>query len=109
MKTPLQIQKEIDDLEVEGRLLGDLSTTIEKAKYKKICSRVVKLRQLKAYLLQGATELFLNKEKDRIENRINEITPLFNPHGLEKKGDFERKWDLPKLKQQLNDIKYLLS
>lgn len=117
MKTLKSIQKEISDIISEikeaDRHYDKKSATLSK----RLRAKLSKLKYFKMYLETNPSDDYCKKEIERIENRINKIEQLYelpeNPERFTRgqlslmKKDYEKQWDVPKLKKQLMTLYYI--
>jgi len=116
MKSISQIDNEINGLQVQLSTSKDL----KKSDVTKIKKRHSFLKICKMYIESNTTHEFLNKEKDRLQNKVNLINAGYVPDkrlinsGLKKEEqkehqDYNKIMDLPKFKEQLRSVIFLLS
>ena len=116
MKTATQIQKEMDALQVEISTNKDLT----KPQRTRIRKRYQFLNLCKTYIQGEPTKEYLQKEKDRLNNKVNLINAGYIPDQrlidacLKKEEqkehkDYNKIMGLAKFKDQLRSIQFLLS
>lgn len=116
MKSIKQLQQEMANIQVQISTEDDLSTPA----INKLKKRYSFLKLCIMYLEEKPTIEFLDKEKDRLTNRVNLINAGYEPDkrliasGLKKEeqaehSDYNKLMGMPKLKEQLKSISFLLS
>ncbi len=116
MKSIRELQQEMDNIQVEISTNMKAYTEVQVNRMKK---RFAFLGMCRAYLESLPTEDFLNKEKDRLNNKINLINAGYVPNqklldaGLNKQEQEEHKeynklMNMAKWKGQLKAIKFLI-
>lgn len=118
MKTIKDIQQEIEDLHTIINGLKESKYKKDVALVKNRISRIRELRKYIFYLETNPSEEYLQKEYLKIQNRINDIKKrrpvIENPERFTRsqltamKKEFEKYWKLPKMRQQLDVINYIL-
>jgi len=112
MKDLKDIEKEIREAELD--ICQNDGLPSEK-RYRK---RLAHLKQMRSYLKSNPSEEFLYSEKERLNGRISSIMKLFKPLDPEKipkpectkhRKEFEKQWELPKLRKQASVIHYLIN
>lgn len=116
MKSIKQIQDEMNSIQVEISTGKDLSDTMINRLKKRYSFMVM----CKMYLESNPTVEFLDKEKDRLSNRVNLINAGYEPNqrlieaNLRKEeqaehNDYNKIMGLKLVKDQLQSIKFILS
>lgn len=117
MKSVKQVQKEIEEISIEIRILDKSKEKRDISAAKRLRKKIPQLKEYVLYLKTEPTEDYCKKEVARISNRINEIMKLYEPLDAERfmksqvtahKKQFEKMWELPKIRKQLMSISYLL-
>lgn len=118
MKTVKIVQDEIDSVKAEIKSILRSDERKDVARKKRLRAKLPQLKQYLLYLETSPTKEYCEKEMDRISNRINEISKLYvEPENKDRftksqlsaiKKDFEKMWNLPKLRKQLTSILYIL-
>lgn len=112
MKQVSDIQKEITEVTMQIKDLADFPKDVKKLK-----KRLPVLLFLQQYLETAPTEEFLRKEVQRLSNRVKEVMKMYVPldpqHNMnaqisKHKREFEKIWEIPKIKKQIEALKYLL-
>lgn len=90
----------------------------DKALAKKKRNKIPQLTQYLHYVQTEPTEDYCKKEIARIENRLDKIKKQYQPPVNEykftkpqlsaMKKNYEKTWDVPKLKKQLQAMNYIL-
>ena len=107
MKTPKQIQKEIDSLKID---LKDC----EPKQVSSIYGKIRELEQYKHYLETGVTEGYLREQlkmfERKIERRYVGFKDFITPNGCTiPKKEYEKLMDYHGIKKSIKTLKYLLS
>ncbi len=117
MKTIKQIENQISQLvdEIESLEKGKVQKDLNIAK--RLRKKLAELNEFKFFLKTNPTEEFLRSEKERLMARMaaidKEYTPL-NPDEVmlslckQHRKDFDKIWDVEKIKKQLAAIEFLL-
>ena len=111
MKTQAQVQKEIDET-----LAKPVSMIHEPRKHGKLVKRLELLTKVRAYLQSGPTNVFVVKERARIEHRLQAIGDQYGwwvtdqQFGSVKarRDAYDRLFCVPDLRAQLATLVYLL-
>lgn len=109
MKSLQEIQKEIDLIFEASETERKNKTEQKKSVITRRKKRIVFLRTCIAYLQSGATENFLLKEKERLENKISAIQLSFvaddiDPKYAIKKGDVIKNGELVRGNVSKNEL-----
>jgi hypothetical protein len=104
-------------LEEVNEEISKLLETNRRETKRTVLSRILKrlefLKLIKNYLTENPTEEFVSKEIARIENRINALMALFDAKAYKepKKAmeKFERDNGIPKLREQLRALRFILN
>lgn len=111
MKSAKDIQDEIDSYKRQYVVEKDVKVR------KRIKAKLPDLETLLKYSATNPSKEFVESEKLRLENRISEIMKTYAPlnDGIvllsartKHRSEFEKKWELPKLRKQLSQMNYLL-
>lgn len=112
MKTIADIQKEIADIKYEIE-----NTEMKKAAETKLRKRIAYLRTCVLYLETNPSPSFLKSEIEKVENKISLRMVNFSLDGslgmtksfvLKMKKSYEAQFDIPKLREQVKTMRYLL-
>lgn len=95
-------------------LLEEATDKVTKRERTKIGNRVVFLKMCLLYLESGATEEFVRKEYDRLHNKVRLIDEGYDYFKLfcaaeDPRHEYELETGLPRLKEQLKTIEFLLN
>ena len=113
MKTAKFLQNEIAKLFAKCH-----DPLTEDKEVKKIKKRIIFLKVCMYYVQSNPSQDFLEKERDRIINRVNMFLENYVPLNPEKymkkdisshKKKFEKEMDIPKLRTQLTTINFILN
>lgn len=106
MKSLIEVNDEIN------KLLETNPRDTKKSQLSRILKRLEFLKLIKNYLTESPTEEFIKKEIGRVENRINALMALFNAAAYKepKKAmeKFERENGVPRLRDQLRALRFIL-
>ena len=115
MQTEKQLKKEIDNILSEIKEAGKIDSKESGKLERKLKKKLQYLKTCLLYLETRPTKTFLEKEKDRLLNRINLIQKQLEiPENVARseatkiRSKFEKQWDVPKLKTHLSTINFLL-
>lgn len=107
MRTLAEVNEELSKLLETNR--ADTKRTV----LSRILKRIEFLKLIKNYLTESPTEEFITKEIQRIEDRINALIALFNPKAYKEPKTamqkFERDNGIPKLRDQLRALRFILN
>lgn len=117
MRTLLEVRTQIAELLSEcGVVEGEKGTTvvttsISKSKLSRNKNRIEFLRIVEKYLEEAPDELYLGREINRIENRINAIIDSFDPSQFkdptEPRKLYEKEMGIPHLRLQLRTLRFI--
>ena len=112
MKTIADIQREIADIKHEIE-----NTEMKKAAETKLRKRIAYLRTCVLYLETNPSPSFLKAEIEKVENKISLRMVGFSLDGslgmtksfvLKLKKAYEKQYDVPKLREQVKTMRFLL-
>lgn len=120
MKTVQEVNEEINDISLtlqaeRGRKSED--KLFKPAEVNRMKKRIAWLKEIKMYLETQPTAAFIKKECERLENSISLRMMYFVLDGAESlpkttitklKRDHEKKHDIPKLRQQVKTMRFIL-
>lgn len=119
MKTINQLKEELLSVSNEILSLQKSNNKKDHRLSKHLRNKLPELKMYFNYLESKPSKAYCENERDRITNRINEISKFYElpkePERFTKgqlskmKKDFETKWDIPKLRKQLAAINYILN
>lgn len=111
MKTVRQLQNELSDLKVK------IEQEDDKKKEKKLRKKIPYLNTCIMYLESNPDELFIKQEIEKVETKINLRMQQFILDDIENKPkslvsklkrQHEKQYDIPKLREQVRTLRYLL-
>ena len=116
MKSIKKIEQEMDSIQVE---ISTNSVYYKETDINRMKKRYIFLKMCYMYIESSPTDDFLNKEKDRLLNKINLINAGYEPNmklierGLKKEEQDEHKFynkimNVSKFKEQLKCINFLI-
>lgn len=118
MKTIKSIQKEMEEVISEIKDAERSSDKKSISQAKRLRLKLSKLKFFEKYLKTNPTDDYCKKEILRIEERINKIIVLYEPPESPErftksrltamKREFEKGWEVPKLRKQLSALYYIL-
>ena len=116
MKTIKKLQSEMDSVKSEIENYQKIDTPENIRRVKKCRTRFSHLKWCKQYIESNPTQAFLEKERDRLSNRINKflenyIEPVManKSEATKEKKAFEKDMGIPKIRKQLTAINFLLN
>ena len=113
MRTIKQVNEEIK--EIENRLNTE---ELKKAVSTKLRKRILLLRQCAMYIETNPSPQYMKDEIKKIETKISLRLENFTLEGVgampkslanKLRREFEKEYDIPKLRQQVKTIRYILS
>lgn len=113
MRTIKQVNEEIK--EIENRLNTE---ELKKSVSTKLRKRITHLRKCKMYIETNPSTQYMNDEIKKIETKISLRLACFILEGVDAmpkslvnklKREFEKEYDIPKLREQVKTIRYILS
>lgn len=117
MKSKSDLKKEIEELNAE-RIKGlKTSPPMKTVEMNRILNRVSLLKTCVMYLESNPQEEFIKCEIERVKDRIDKISDGFYHPNKDNmalkdfgklKKDFEKLYNVPKLKVQLSTLKFIL-
>lgn len=120
MKTVQEVNEEINEISLtlqaeRGRKSED--KLFKPAEISRMKKRIAWLKEIKMYLDTQPTAAFIKKECERLENSISLRMMYFVLDGAEAlpkttitklKRDYEKRHDIPKLRQQVKTMRFIL-
>ena len=117
MKTAKQVKKEVENCKKEIEELMQYTDKKSVAQRKRLRAKLPRLKEYLMYLETNPAKDYVQKECDRLQNRIDEIFKLYKPlpeSSFRKseitahKKSFEKTWNVTKIRKQLAAINYIL-
>jgi hypothetical protein len=118
MKTVKDVQKEMSELTAEIKILDRKDDKKSIAARKRLRARLPQLKYYILYLETNPSEDYCKKEVAKLTNRMDEILKQYEPPQEPErftkgqlsamKKQFEKLWEIPKLRKQAAAINYIL-
>lgn len=116
MKTADQIQKTIYELRASAEALKDSQDPKEIREKNRLLTRIDFHKFCKHYLLSSPSEDFIQKEIERLTNRINMFHKEWKePENLPKKDakklllEYEKGMGIPQIRKQITTLNFLIN